>query len=39
VDNERRQVEVDLARFSIEYWDLDSLTQKMRELKAKYQIR
>lgn len=30
---------VDLARFSIEYWDLDSLTQKMRELKTKYQIK
>ena len=30
---------VDLARFSVEYWDLDSLTQKMRELKTKYQIR
>jgi hypothetical protein len=30
---------VDLARLSVEYWDLDSLTQKMRELKTKYQIR
>jgi hypothetical protein len=30
---------VDLARFSVEYWDLDSLTQKMRELKTKYQIK
>ena len=30
---------VDLARFSIEYWDLDSVTQKMRALKTKYQIR
>jgi hypothetical protein len=30
---------VDLARFSVEYWDLDSLTQKMRELKTKYQVR
>jgi hypothetical protein len=30
---------VDLARFSVEFWDLDSLTQKMRELKTKYQIK
>jgi len=30
---------VDLARFSVEYWDLDTLTQRMRELKTKYQIR
>ena len=30
---------VDLARFSIEFWDLDSVTSKIRELKAKYQIR
>jgi hypothetical protein len=32
-------MERDLARFSIEHWDLDSLTQKMRELKGKYQIK
>ncbi len=30
---------VDLARFSIEFWDLDSVTAKIKELKAKYQIR
>jgi len=30
---------VDLARFSIDYWDLNALTQKIRELKAKYQVR
>jgi hypothetical protein len=30
---------VDLARFSIEYWDLDSITRRIRELKAKYQIK
>jgi len=29
---------VDLARFSIGYWDLDVVTQKIRDLKAKYQI-
>jgi hypothetical protein len=29
---------VDLARFSIEFWDLDSVTQKIKELKAKYQV-
>jgi hypothetical protein len=30
---------VDLARFSIGFWDLESLTQKARDFKAKYQIR
>jgi len=29
---------VDLARFSVGFWDLDSLAQKIRELKAKYKI-
>jgi len=30
---------VDLARFSVEYWNLEPMTQKLRELKLKYQIR
>jgi hypothetical protein len=30
---------VDLARFSIGYWDLDNVTQKIKDLKAKYQVK
>ena len=29
---------VDLARFSIGYWDLDAVTKRIRELKEKYNV-
>lgn len=30
---------VDLARFSVGFWDLDLVTQKVKDLKAKHQIK